>query len=481
LNRLGFIEHSLRYFGYQRITAAAATNDNRFATGDSVDRPLGISQWDRTLSSGNVQKLNKDSWIAYRTNPIYYSLIEMVVSMTVGNQTTLAVNDLKDKTGTELAAAERLQAFLDSHWNDPRNDWQSLLPDVARDFILFGEIIPVPSVNTMTGEVFWGFIPPESIKKILRDPLNARRVIGVVVLGENGQEIELPIIQTDYAGASKINPKLASTYETAKNDISGKLTGKCMYWAINRALTSARGTGDFIQLIRPAKDAVKLVSSIAERARINNKTVADISFPNNWTQDKINDALDPTKPESYIHPPRVDNEEPQLFGHSADLQFKFVTPQIGGGENSEVFTMLKAVVCVAAHNAPEHLVFGQGVNSNRATAAEMGAPFFEYLNARQTTFVECIRNAVDFAIDQNLIFTSELQGLTTEQLRDYRVVIPKVNMENVLEQLDALSKKLAAVTSAKVAGGLTEEEASAMTRNIMDEYGIKVPQITATG
>ncbi len=468
-----FFDHVLGYWGYQRLTAAAATTNNAFATGDSADVPIGSKQWDRTLSSTNVQRLNKDSWIAYRTNPIYQSIVEMVVSMIVGNEAKAVVNDLKEKTGAELVAAERLQAHLDSHWNDPRNDWTNLLPDVGRDFLLFGEIIPIPSVNTMTGEVYWGFIPPESIKKLIRDPLNVRRVIAIVVQDDTGQELTLPIIKTDDAGTARATDKM---YENAQNLTAGRLTGRCMYWAINRALTSARGTGDFVQLIRPAKDAVKLVSSVADRARINNKTVADIKFPTNWTQTQINAALDPSDKDNYIHPPRVDNEEPQLFGHSADLEFKFATPQIGAGENAEVFTMLKAVVCVAAHNAPEHLVFGQGQNSNRATAAEMGAPFYEYLNARQTTIISCITDAVNFTIDQKLIFTNELDGLSPEQLADWTLHIPKVNMENVLEQLDALGKKLGAITAAKVAGDLTPEETAAMTRDAMSEHGFKVEE-----
>jgi hypothetical protein len=174
----------------------------------------------------------------------------------------------------------------------------------------------------------------------------------------------------------------------------------------------------------------------------------------------------------------VDNEEPQLFGHSKGVQFKFVTPQIGASENAEIFTMCKAIVCVSAHNAPEHLLFGQGQNANRATAAEMGAPFYQYLNARQTTLKKCVTDAVTFALDQKLIFTNELDGLTPEQLKDWSIQLPSVDTENVLEQLDAGVKKLQAVVSAKLGEGIDTEQAGQLLRDVLTEMGMKVPKQT---
>lgn len=473
-----FVDHMLGYWGYERnrVTGAAATLNDSFRYSDSNDVVIGTRQWDRTLQSGSVQKLNRDSWIAYRTNPIYQMVIEMVVAMIVGNKSNLYANGLEDEDPANVAVAKKLQSFLSSHWDSEQNRWANLITDMSRDMILFGEVIPIPAVNTMDGSVFWGFVPPESIKKIVYDQLNTRRVTAVVLQDDNGHDVVLPIVSRDRAGMAKVLPETMELYADATNATTNRLTGRCMYWAINRALTSARGTGDFIQAIRPAKDTVKLVSSVAERARINNKTVGDVQFPANWTQEQINAALNPSDKTNYINPPRVETEEPQLFGHSEGVQFKFTTPQIGASENAEVFTMLKAVMCVAAHNAPEHLLFGQGVNANRATAAEMGAPFYEYLNTRQTSILEFVREAVDFAIDQKLIFTNELDGLTEEQLRDYTIYLPKVNLENVMEQLDATNKKLQAVTSAKLLANLDNEQTAEMVRGILMEAGIKIPE-----
>ena len=471
------VEHVLGFWGFEkrsRITGAAASVDDTFLHSDKADVSIGLKEWDRTLGTANVQKLNKESWAAYRTNPIFQSLVEMVVSMIVGNKVTIVVNGLEELKGAELANAQKLQDVLDAHWFDPRNDWQKLLPDISRDAFIFGEVIPIPNTDYMTGDTFWGFIPPEAIKKMNRDPLNARRVISLVVQASAGEELELPIIQKDSSGNSR--DTLEKFYGNAQNSTANRLTGRCYYWALNRALTSARGAGDFVQAIRPAKDAVRLISSVSDRAYLNNRVVGDIQFPDNWSQEQINAALDPTNKDEYINPPRVDMDGPQVFGHSAGIQWKFVTPQIAATESEAVFKMLKAIVCVSAHNVPEHILFGQGENANRATAYEMGDPFYQYLNARQTIVKNWIGEICDFVIDQKLIFSNELDGIPEDKLYDYTIVMPSVDVDNVSQQVDIVNKKLLAVTSAKMTGGVDEQQAGAIARDLLEELGMKIPE-----
>jgi len=240
----------LDYAGYvkkDRITAAYGVTDDRFLYSDDVDVAMGTKQWDRTLDSGNIAKINKEMWIAYKTNPLIFFTVELAIRMIIGSEASIFATGLESDKPEEVKAGEILQEYaLDPFWKSPANNWTSLMPDTGRDLVLFGEVIPIPYVNTLTGDTVMGFLPPESVKHMVRDALNARRVTAIIVADDNNQEITLPVVSIDNGGLSKILKPTKDIYSSAPNDTTGRLTGRCFYWAINRALTSARGSGDFV-------------------------------------------------------------------------------------------------------------------------------------------------------------------------------------------------------------------------------------------
>jgi hypothetical protein len=471
----------LGYYGYSRdrVTAASASLDDRFSQGESVDVAMSSKQWDRTSDTGNIARINKDMWIAYKTNPLIYFVTELTVRMIIGNETKLVANGLEDDDNPqERAAAELLQSVaLDPFWSSPENNWPSLLPDVARDIVLFGEAFPIPNVNTMIGDVIMGFVPPEAIKKMRRDALNSRRVTHIVIMGDNNQEIELPIVSIDKPGLATMGTSTSEVYGSAANSTAGRLTGRCFYWAINRALTSARGSGDYVQAIRPARDAVKVVKSIAERTELNNRIVMDITFPSSENQESINAMMKPGST-TYINPPKLTDVGPKLFAHSENIKLSMIAPNIGASESTETFKMLKAMFC-AATAFPEHWIFGQGENANKASASEMGAPAYGYLNARQTSLKGFVREVVQFAIDQKRIFTNQLDGLTDEQCKSWDIVMPAVDTEDESRLADIAGKKVNTIMAAMM-NGLDAEQARSLVRDVLvNDLGMKVPEITA--
>ena len=466
----------LDYYGYvkkDRLTAAFGVTDDKFLYSDALDVAIGMKQFDRTIDPGSIAKVNKDAWIAYKTNPLIFFVTELTVRMVAGNNTQLIATGLESEDAAEKAAAETLQAVaLDPFWKSPANNWPMLLSDVCRDMILFGEVVPVPYVNNMTGEVAVGFIPADAIRSMTRDPLNARRVISITIKDDKNQDIVLPVVSLDKAGLSKVADE---TYTSAANSTVGRLTGKCFFWAINRTLTSARGCGDFIQAIRPARDAVKVLKSIADRTEINNSVVSELIFETSVTPAEIKNMMTPGH-ESYINPPRLDVPGPKTFAHNKNLEYKNVQPNIGASETSETFTMLKAMFC-ASTSFPEHWVFGQGNNANRATAAEMGEPAFNYITARQTTMKQCVKEIVDFAIDQKRIFTGELAGLTDEQCRAYEIDMPEIDVEDVKARVDIGLTKINGVLAAAMQAGANPEQLAAMMRDILvQDFGMKISE-----
>jgi hypothetical protein len=327
----------------------------------------------------------------------------------------------------------------------------------------------------MTGDVTIGFIPPEYIKGLQRDALNARRVTGIIIKDDKGQDIVLPVVASDKSGMAGISDE---AYSTAANGTSGRLTGKCFYWAINRALTSARGSGDYVQSIRPAKDAVRVVKSISERTQINNSVIGEIIFKGtSWDQKAVNEAMRPGS-ETYINPPNLQMPGPKLFAHTENIEYNTKLPNIAASESTETFRMLKAMFC-ASTSYPEHWIFGQGENANRATAYEMGDPSYNYLNARQTSIKLTVGESIDFAIDQKRIFTHQLDSLTDEQLHAWEWVLPKVDVDDLEKRVSIGLQELNAITSARMGGDIDEEQAGSLTRDVLTKsLNMRVPEPT---
>lgn len=457
-----------------RVLGAASTNDT-FKMGDSVDVPFGdMKQWDRTTTVDKVQMLNREMWQMYNLNPLIWVAVEMTVRMIVGSDVKIVISD---KLKEDKRA--RLKDVIDRFWLNPLNNWPTLLPEVVRDLELFGEVIHAPIVDKLTGEVESGFIPPEAVREIKRNPLNYRRATAIVIRDQTNHDLILPIISRDRAGVARETS--AELYAGSPNSTTDMLTGRVMWWSINRALTAIRGHGDFTQAMKPARDALRIVSGITDRTDINNRIVMELIFPDGTTQAEINAMLNPNDKDHYINPPRIDKPGMKMFPHTANLLFKLTQAQIPASETADVFKMIKAVFLAALAGLPEHWVFGQGEDVNRASASEMGKQAYEFLSNRQTVVRKIVRESVDFAVDQDRIFTNDLQGMTTDECRMYEEVLPEINLQDLETESTVGKTVLDAITATMMNNGMTQEEAASAMRDVLQKhFGIKIKESVMT-
>jgi len=409
------LEQLLSRFGYtksNRITGGLAVTDRTFDTSDDYDMPIGIGGMsDRTLSQMDVQKLNKLMNSAYMINPLISFPVDLCVRMTVGEKPTVTANKLESDNSDEAAKALRLQAVLDRFWNHELNRMSELLPQIQEDAVKFGELIPFYRRDPAKGNLYLSFIPVDNVVEWVYDDITRRQVKAIKIRTAKGEEVVLNMIEVDAAG---LQPALKpEVYGMASGRTVGRLVGDISYWALNRGISQQRGHGDFIRAIKPANDIVKLTTSITDRTQINNLVVSEIIFPPNTQQSEINEMLTPGNPK-YINPPNARDRVSRLFGHTENIKFNFVTTSIPASENETTINILKGNYLTAV-GMPQHWVFGQGENANKASAQEMADPVFGYLQSRQTAIVGWASEACRVAIDTNRIFTSDLDGMTDEE------------------------------------------------------------------
>ena len=469
-------------YGYQkRVTGASAVPSRMFETSDKVDVPIGSKAYDRTLRSDNAQKLNAKCWAAYKKNPIIWGSVELVIRATVGKEAKLVHNLLESEKPEEVAQAQKVQPILDAWWNAPENNWPLLAEQVQRDLILFGEVIPLFLVNRMTGDVEVGFINANSIKELVRDKLNARRILGVKVQLEGGIDRVLKIVHKHAGGGmpeEKPEPWREVYTNVAADKLVGRHVGEVFYWSLNQSLSSQRGHGDFAQVLDPANDALKIVRGITDRIQLNNRVWSELIFPDTYTPEQINDMLDPTST-NYINPPRFDddpNKEEEddfrVFGHSTNIEFKLVNPGIAATENVEVFKMALATFS-AGTNIPLHWM-GWADELTYASAQDISTITIKYFTDRQNQFRRVIKAATNFQIDQKRIFTSALDGIPDEVIYDYDVVLPPIDTRSLEQIVGIMKQRVDAILAAKLGGVIDPEQIQDLIQQALRDGGFKV-------
>lgn len=466
-------EAFLREYGFRRVTAAAATATRTFETSDAYDVPIGGRAFDRTLARHKAQNLNKLCWDAYKKNPIIWGMVELVVRATAGKEIKIQHNKLNSENAQEKAVAERIQVFYDRWWNAPENDWPLLAEKIQRDIVLFGEVIPLPITNSLTGDVEMGFIDVNCIKSIIRHQLNARRVLGISVLLDEGKERNLKLVFTHKG--QPIDPAEAEWFQTWQNVNSSKLIGRkigeVFYWANNLTISSLRGQGDFAQVIDPANDAVRIVRGISDRIQLNNRVWSEIVFPDNWTQELVNAAMNPTDP-SYINPPRLDDdsEDFKVFGHTAQIQWNLKSPNVAASETVDVFKMSLALVS-SGSNIPLHWM-GWADELTYASAKEISNIPLQYLRDRQGSLRKCLREATDFQIDQWRIFSNEFAAFPDEMIYNYDFAMPTIDARTIEQIATTMRSEIDAVVAAKMNKGIDEQRAADMIQKALRRGGV---------
>ncbi len=459
----------------QRVSAAAARNDNTFATSDRYDQPLSARAYDRTLTEYKARNLNKLSWVAYRKNPIIWGSVELIVRATIGKESAIRHKLLDSDNAQEKTWAETIQARLEQWWHSEVNNWRVLAESVQRDLLIFGELVPIYLTNSLTGDVEVGFVDVNSIEEIVRDKLNTRRIIGIKVRLENNQERVLMLTRT-YKGepfpAEK--PEWFATWQAVQFDrLMGKRIGEVDYWANNATISSTRGTGDFAQVIDPANDAVKIVRGITDRLVMNNRVYSHLKFPTAWQQKQINDALTPGN-ENYINPPRLDDDSDDLriFGTTKDIEWEIKSPAVQATETVDVFKMALALFS-SGTNIPLHWL-GWGDELTYASATEIGKTAIQYMKDRQNSLRRRLKQSTNFQIDQWRIFemNSDLNGIPDEVLFDYDFDLPVIDSRTVEQIITVMKGKADVIMAAKASGAIDDEEAKSRMGRLMNDADV---------
>lgn len=445
----------LEKLGIRNRQAAIAIHESRNDTGTWVKIGNGL-RYNRDMGTGDMYDTIDRAFRAWRLNPFVKRITEMWVNYVVGTGLTFTAKD------------ERVQAVLDEFVK--RNKIHLRMKKRGREVFLFGELTGIPTVNVATGNTRLTFIDPLQVKRIELDPMDGDNPLAVIVNGQNGQPIRLPIVREDEGGSASTNiPELYGDKRPVGFNSSlatiGRKVGRAFYLAFNSIVGATRGTSDLLTILDWCAGTEDLLWEIRTRAENQNRVFGVITIKN-ATPTQLKKYRDKESAE-YIPPPGT--EKDAWAYANENITFDFVSPQLNASDIADAVRLFKNMISLGG-GPPEHLM-GEGDAPNRATAMEIGDPFYQLMASGQAEFCALWQTVAEFVVDQKLIFTHELDGVD-----DLTVTVsgPEIAVRDEQRRAETAKLFTDVVVTWKMNGMITDEQALDMMNQIATAAGLKV-------
>ncbi|MBU0691537.1 hypothetical protein KKH18_06955 [bacterium] len=416
----------------------------------------GGLRYNRDMSATDIYETCDRAFRAWRLNPFVKRLTEMWVNFVVGAGLTFTAND------------ERVQAVLDDFVK--RNKLNLRMKKRAREAFLFGELICAPNVNVATGHTRLAFLDPLQVSKIELDPFDGDNPVAIVVSGQDGQALSLPIVREDLASAAALRiPELYGAKRPGGFNAPlltlGRKVGRAFYLAFNSIVGSTRGTSDLLTILDWCAGTEDLLWEFRARAESQNRLFGVITIKG-ATPAQLRKYRDKDSAE-YIPPPGTEKEAWAYANEN--ITFAFVNPQLGASDIAEAIRLFKSMIEIGG-GPPEHYL-GQAKEMTYASAQDASNPFLQQIRSGQQEFTEFWLEIAQYVVDQKLIFTNELDGIT-----DLTVAVkaPEVVPEDAKYKAELANQFTQVVVAWRANNWVTDEQAIDLMHQIAQAAGMKV-------
>jgi hypothetical protein len=365
-------------------------------------RPLsarGASGILRDLTTLSHQEMVKIALYLYGTKALAKWLVNMPVSLCVGNELSYSVTVDADGTGGDpekaRAMQEEIRKALDPFWYHPAHCIAEKAPEYARTFLVTGHLAhPITFINPTLGTPQLDLIDAAQISDVLpyRNPETglASSIIPNVVQYETGdgsattEKRGLLIVRANTDGL--ILPLSPENVPAKLDDVVIK--GQCLYFRANELLNSMRGTS-YLTDVADWIDALDQFAWVSlDRARLRNSIVWILKLTG---KNDVQIAAEVDKLSEQIAQPN------SIYGGNEQTELEAKSPDLGAAETTELGRMILTYV-LGAKGFPESW-YSQGGNANRATAGEQTDVAYKALAALQTRFHWIFRTMLHLAYD----------------------------------------------------------------------------------
>lgn len=409
----------------QRFAEAAAakpaTEPLREAAGTTVDdddaqwRRLTGKATNRDLPSLSQDTMRKLAAYLWESNLLANRLIELPLAYLLAEGVTLECAD------------EEHQTWLNEFWNDPINQMGLKLPTYVRELALFGELCWPVFVNEHSGTVRLGYLDPSLISDVMTDPGNPSQDIGVETI-------------KDAAGVSRkfrtvLRGEDAELFGSAAQALRASyVDGNCFYFAVNKFAAGKRGRSDLMAQMDWLDGYDEFMFDQMERNSEHDAFIWDVELTNSTPEDVEARAKKIQRP-----------SRGSVRVHNDQEKWTAVAPSLNAVDRSESARMFRNHALGGA-TIPEHW-FGGGGDVNRASASEMGDPFFKVATARQT-FLRHVLQELGRYVLWSRAQASGVKAKWGEEAWTVSAKFPEMVTRDITKIASAMQSCVAAVASA---------------------------------
>ncbi len=396
-------------------------------------RRLSDNWYQKDVIPSTYLEIHNQCYEQFNANPIAGYLVEMITNFVLG-------------TGISVTAAnKKVQKLVDAFWEDPDNHMATRVYSLCTELSLYGEQFVRFFVNPFSGQVKVAQIDPSLIDQIETDPDNIERTIRFHQrpVGPGGAmwSATAPI-----GGVQPPAPTLEPTGASYPGDavMAGKWFAagtEVVQFKINSVSNAKRGKSDLATLLPWLR---RYRDWLTDRVRINKYKGAflwDIKLAG--ADAKTIDR----KRMQYAYAP----EPGSIVVHNESETWTAVQPMIHADEVEADGRAIKMMIAMGA-GVPEHYL-GEGGNTNRATASEMGLPTFRKFERRQDTFGLLLRAILDRVLEEAV----KAGKLGASADKSYQIIFPELVPSDNKDLATAGSQIMSALLAANQAGWISRE------------------------
>lgn len=437
------------------VVGTPAEPDGRFreALGRTVDanedqwRPL-TGDPRRDLGPLTKYRMREIAYYLWRTNPLGNRTIELPLAYILAEGVRLATND------------PEAQGWLDSFWQDPINKMDINLVKMIRELALFGEQCWPAFINEMSGAVRLGYLDPDRIATVVRDPDNTRQAIGIVT-------------KTDDKGRTRryrviVNGPDAELFTARTRAIRETFTdGECFYFTVND-LQNGDGHSDLMALADWIDGYDQFLFGELDRNLFSRAFVWDVTLKGATPEEVQKRARD-------IAPPKPGS----MRVHNDAEEWSAVAPDLKAADTTEFGRMFRNHV-LGGGTIPEHW-FGGGGDVNRATGDSMSEPTFKVFTMRQSAIKFILTEVGTYVVRSRRAAVGRGETDAGDPKHRVRVEFPEMTARDISRYAAALQQVVAACVAAIDAGLMAEETAVKIIGAMSTRLGVDIDPVAELG
>jgi len=395
-----------------------------------------LSQSSKDLPRYQHERTQSIAFWLYISNPLAYRLTELTKDFTIGKGISFVAED------------ERVKEVLDSHWDDPVNNWDIKQHYRILELGLYGEVFN-PVFVSDDGSVRLGCLDPLNVQHVITDPENIEVPLQVKMKSKGGQE--------------------GKGFEVVRHNAEGVLEGEIIISQLKRVSNMTRGLPDLASVLDWIDKFDDLMFGELER----------VSLMRAWIEDITIDGADANDIEDFR---KLHGKTPKWgtrWVHNEKVSRDFLSPKIESADLAGFVKLILAIILAGA-GVPEHYMI-LAYDINKATALTMDPPLIRRIETRQRFVRGYFKSIFDYVITQ-----AALKGKRTEkgvlsesdlkkkETFNYQIIFPSISQKDIKDTAQAIVQLTNALVVAETQQWVTQDKAREVFAVLAEEFGVDI-------